>query len=103
MALQAALALPNDRAYLFSPNGSYDVYDSVTGQFEATRDVVTQWKGLPATPNAAVYWGYGKAFFFAGGDYYRYDLHDDRVDDAEPSSIASGWTGLWTDGVDAAV
>jgi hypothetical protein len=62
------------------------------------------WPGLgAATIDAAVNWGTGKIYFFRGGDYLRYDITLDRVDDGYPKSIAGNWNGLWTDGVDAAL
>ena len=55
------------------------------------------------TIDAAVEWGNGKAYFFKGSQYSRYDLKADRVDPGYPKSITE-WTGLpWTDGIDAAV
>ncbi|MCX6567389.1 MAG: hemopexin repeat-containing protein [Candidatus Aminicenantes bacterium] len=51
----------------------------------------------------SVEWGNGKAYFFKGSQYSRYDLKADRVDPGYPKSITE-WSGLpWTDGVDAAV
>ena len=55
------------------------------------------------TIDAAVEWGNGKAYFFKGSQYSRYDLKADRVDPGYPKSITE-WTGLpWTDGIEAAV
>ena len=43
--------------------------------------------------DAAVLWDNGKAYFFRGSDYVRYDVASDQVDqDARP--IADGWPGL---------
>lgn len=53
--------------------------------------------------DAAVEWGNGKAYFFKGGQYSRYDVKADRVDPGYPKSIKE-WIGLpWTDGIDAAL
>jgi hypothetical protein len=52
--------------------------------------------------DAAVLWDNGKAYFFRGSEYLRYDVAADQVDqDARP--IADGWAGVFPDGVDAAV
>jgi len=44
--------------------------------------------------DAAVNWGNGKAYFFAGNQYLRYDLKNDRVDSGYPLPIAGNWPGL---------
>ena len=51
----------------------------------------------------AVVWGNGKAYFFKGSQYVRYDIAADRADPGFPQQVAAGWPGLWTDGIDAAV
>lgn len=102
MAVQAAIALNNDKAYLFTPNDSYDRFNSTTGAFEESKDVATNWSGLPGSPWAALYWGFGKAFFFIETQYYRYDLGADRVDDGYPLTITDHWPGVWPT-VDAAI
>jgi hypothetical protein len=52
-----------------------------------------------------VNWGNGKAFFFKGGLYFRYDIKADKVDPGYPKAIDnSTWPGLpWKDGFDAVV
>ncbi|KQV78178.1 hemopexin repeat-containing protein [Rhizobium sp. Root1220] len=45
----------------------------------------------------------GKAYFFVGGKYYRYDIAADRVDAGYPKQIADNWPGLWTDRIDSGV
>jgi hypothetical protein len=55
------------------------------------------------TIDAAVEWGNGKAYFFRGSQYSRFDLKANRVDPGYPKSITE-WTGLpWTAGIEAAV
>ncbi len=53
----------------------------------------------------AVSWNNGKAYFFRGNRYMRYDIAAGRVDPGYPKPIDSGtWPGMiWTDGVDAVV
>ena len=50
-------------------------------------------------------WGNGKAYFFNGNRYIRYDIAADRADPGYPKSInAETWPGvIWTDGIDAVV
>lgn len=50
-----------------------------------------------------VVWNNGKAYFFAAGKYWRYDIAADKVDPGYPLPIAGAWTGLWADRIDAAV
>ena len=57
------------------------------------------------TIDAVVEWGNGKAYFFKGSQYSRFDIKADRVDSGYPKPINSEtWPGVpWTDGIDAAV
>jgi alkaline phosphatase D len=50
-----------------------------------------------------VVWSNGKAYFFAGVRYVRFDLAAGRVDAAFPQAIAAFWRGVWPGGIDAAV
>jgi len=57
------------------------------------------------TIDAVVEWDNGKAYFFKGSQYSRYDIKADRVDPGYPKPInRETWPGFpWTDGIDAAV
>ena len=52
-----------------------------------------------------VNWGNGKAYFFNGNRYIRYDIKADKADPGYPKQInAETWPGvIWTEGVDAVV
>jgi Lysine-specific metallo-endopeptidase/Hemopexin len=52
---------------------------------------------------APVVWNNGKAYIFAAGKYYRYDIAGDRVDAGYPKPIAGNWPGLFVDRVDAGI
>ncbi len=55
-------------------------------------------------PRPAINWGNGKAFFFNGDKYTRYDIAKGAPDPGYPKSIdAQTWPGLWTSGIDAAL
>lgn len=63
--------------------------------------------GFDTGVDAAVNWGNGKAFFFRGSQYVRYDIAADHVDPGYPLPIAGNWPGFseagFGGGVDAAV
>ncbi len=53
--------------------------------------------------DAAVNRGNGKAYFFRGANYIRYDITSDVVDSGYPKAIAGNWGGVFAGGVSAAV
>lgn len=116
--VRAAVAWPNGKVYLFDretqtpgeAGTTYARYDFVSGQLEQRGlDIAGNWPGLRQTrPDAAVYWGYGKAYFFYGDEYLRYDAGQEGVEAAylppnAPRKITGNWTMPWTDRIDAAV
>jgi len=98
--MDAAIAWPNSKHYLFS-GSTYQRWDAVTGVCEATDAAISSaWGTLwPDGVDAGVYWGYNKAFFFKGSDYCRYDCKTDTVDYIRP--IVDFWPGLWPTGIEA--
>jgi len=54
-----------------------------------------------ACVNAAVSWNNGKAYFFRGDDYVRYDMASQKAE--ARLKISDAWKGLWPDGIDASV
>jgi hypothetical protein len=60
-------------------------------------DVAEAWPGVPkefaGDIDAAVNWGDGHAFFFAGDRYLRYDLDEKKVD-IGPAAVSGGWPAL---------
>lgn len=107
MPVRSAIAWPNDKLYLFFDD-RYTRIDSTTGAVEATDQALSNWPGLPASPTASLYWGYGKAYFFLADSYVRYSLDQDAVEDwylppNPPRTLAEFWPGIWTDGIDAAL
>src|SRR5215813_5624782 len=44
--------------------------------------------------DTAMDWGNGKAYFFRGDRYLRYDVAADKIDDGYPQSISANWPGL---------
>jgi hypothetical protein len=50
---------------------------------------------------AGVVWPNGKAYFFSGDQYIRYDIAADRAEDGYPKDIASAWPGVFARDIDA--
>lgn len=53
------------------------------------------------TKLTAVAWPNGKAYFFRGSEYIRYDLAADAPDAGYPQRIADGWPGVFEADIDA--
>ncbi|MEM7128022.1 MAG: LamG-like jellyroll fold domain-containing protein [Chloroflexota bacterium] len=107
----AAINWGNDKAYFFKGN-QYIRYDIPTDQVDpGYPNTITNssWPGLEIWSegiNASINWGNGKAYFFKGSEYVRYDIAADRVDPGYPRPIdRSSWSGLeiWSNGIDAAI
>jgi hypothetical protein len=99
---------PNGKAYFFK-EAQYERYDPKTDKVDAgyPKPILGNWPGFPASfatgVNATVVWGNGKAYFFKGNQYIRYNIATDKVDAGYPKPIAGNWPGLWADNIDAAV
>jgi hypothetical protein len=72
--------------------------------------IATHWPSLPKSwgygIDAGINWGNGKAYFFKGNQYLRYDMVRDEVDPGFPKPIDGNWTGFpkeWSSGIDAAM
>jgi hypothetical protein len=69
--------------------------------------IAGNWPGFPpafaAGVSAGVMWNNGKAYYFKGNQYLRYDVAADKVDPGYPLPIAGQWPGLWPDNIDAGV
>jgi len=107
--IDAVVEWDNGKAYFFR-GGQYVRYDMKTDRVDPgyPKPIDNQsWPGLTFTDgiDAAANWGNGKAYFFKGGQYIRYDLRSDRADPGYPKPIDNqSWPGLpWTSGIDAAV
>lgn len=59
-------------------------------------------RGAILHPTAATMHPNGKAYFFRGDKYQRYDFTSDKVDKVGRTGT-DGWSGVWKGGVDAAV
>jgi hypothetical protein len=108
----AAINWGNGKLYFFRGGQylRYDIaYDRVDNGYPRALNAET-WPHWPSTwnsgINAAVNWGNGKAYFFKGEQYLRYDIAVDTVDHDYPRPIAGNWPGLieaLPHGVDAAI
>jgi len=52
--------------------------------------------------DAAVAWPNGKAYLFKNGEYYRFDLADQQIEQGYPRTTKDFWTGVTFDAIDAA-
>jgi hypothetical protein len=97
---------PNGKAYFFK-GAQYARYDVKADKVDPgyPQPIQGNWPGFPASfaagINAAVVWNNGKAYFFKGSEYIRYDIAADKVDAGYPQPIAGNWPGLWADNIDA--
>ena len=107
--IDAAVEWDNGKAYFFK-GGQYIRYDIRSDRADPgyPKPINNEtWSGIPWTDgiDAVVNWYNGKAYFFKGGQYIRYDVKTDRADPGYPKPINSQtWSGVpWTDGIDTAV
>ena len=96
----SALNLEAGKLFFFKSD-SYVRYDVAADGADAGYPlrIADQWPGLGAAGfgsdvNAAINWGNGKAYFFKGDSYLRYDIVGNRADDGYPLRIADRWPGL---------
>ncbi len=91
----------NGKAYFFS-GSKYYRYDIATDKVDAgwPRSIAGNWLGFPASfaagIDAAVVWDNGKAYFFKGSEYLRYDIATNKADPGHPRPIRGNWPGLFT-------
>lgn len=99
----------NGWAYFLKGNQyiGYDIAADAVGE-DYPRPIAGNWPGFPvsfaAGVDAGVVWNNGKAYFFKGSQYIRYDVATDRVD-LGPLPIAGNWPGFpaaFASGIDAA-
>ncbi len=76
--------------YVYGPNKGGIVKDKVDKVGDIGR---SGWKGIPSGIVAAVSHPNGKAYFFKGDKYYRFDCKRDEVDKVGTTG-SSGWKGI---------
>jgi hypothetical protein len=98
--IDAAVNWGNGKVYFFKGD-QYVRYDIAADQADDGFPVHISdgWAGFAAAGfgsglDTAVNWGNGKAYFFKGGLYLRYDIAADQMDDGYPQPISSGWPTL---------
>lgn len=111
--IDAAVEWPGDKVYFFKGN-QYLRYDITANRAETgyPLEIGAFWNGLAphgfdAGIEAAVNWGNGKVYFFKGGQYLRYDVEGDHIDEGYPLPIAGSWPGFveagFADGIDTVI
>jgi hypothetical protein len=100
--IDAVLNWDNATAYFFNGN-QYIKYNMDPNNEGAEsgypKPIAGNWTGLDPFASgidAAVNWGNGKAYFFKGSQYIRFDIASDQTDQ-EVRPIAGNWPGLVTD------
>lgn len=110
-SLDAVVMWTNGKAYVFAGN-QYVRYDVAGDHADPGYPlfIAGPWRDFPpafeASVDAGVVWPNGKAYFFKGNQYIRYDVAADRTDPGYPLPIAGNWPGLppaFTTGIDAIV
>lgn len=98
--IDAAVNWENGKLYLFR-GGAYVRYDLASDRVDDgyPTQIATEWPalahvGFGSDLDAAINWGNGKAYFFKGRQYVRYDIATDTVDEGFPIDIAVGWPGF---------
>lgn len=100
---------PNGKAYFFKGD-SYLRFDIATDRVDQDpRPIRGNWPGWPESwadgIQGAIAVSSQRAYFFRGGEYLRYDIAADRVDQL-PRPIAGFWPGwpvAWNDSIDGCV
>jgi len=110
--IDAAVKWENGTIYFFKGAEyiRYDVAADGSARVAPVRPIAGHWTGFPASwssgIDAGVNWGDGKVYFFKGGEYLRFDIAADKVDDGYPQPIEGNWQGFpqsWSSGIDAAI
>jgi hypothetical protein len=98
----------NDKKAYFFKNSQYVRYDIAADKADSgyPEDIKSHWSGLDAFASgidAVVNWATGKAYFFKGSQYIRYDIAADKADPGYPKDIKGNWSGLdaFANGIDA--
>jgi hypothetical protein len=119
-AVDACIKWDTKSAYFFRGK-QYWCYDLVNDQMYPNypRQITGNWPpinhpniqkklsdfGFDSNLDAALNWGNGKAYFFKGSKYLRYNMDSNKegVEPGWPKDIKSSWDGLFTSGVRAPV
>jgi TolB-like protein len=107
--IDAVVNWGNGKAYFFRDDRyiRYDIAADRADPGYPKRLNAETWPGWPwrGGIDGAVNWGNGKAYFFKGNQYLRYDIGKDRVDPGYPKLVNDEtWPGMiWTDGFDDVV
>jgi hypothetical protein len=102
--IDAAIEWPNGKAYFFR-SSEYERYDVAKDRVDPgyPAQIAGNWPGFPASfasgIDAGIVWPTGKAYFFKGSEYIRYDIATDRVDAGYPAPIEGNWPGLWSNNI----
>ncbi|MEV4925093.1 hemopexin repeat-containing protein [Streptomyces roseoverticillatus] len=109
--VDTAVELGDRKLYFFKGSSYLRIDEDQLAVDGEVRDIGGAWGGFSAAGfsdalDAAVNWRNGKAYFFRGDSYIRYDIAGDSVDGGAASPIAGNWPGFseagFTDGIEGA-
>jgi YbgC/YbaW family acyl-CoA thioester hydrolase len=111
--IDAGLIWHNGKAFFFKGDEyiRFDLYENRVEPGYPQKLNSGNWLGWPIDfyqgIDAAVLWNNGKAYFFKGDEYIRYDIYKEMTDQGYPKKIKEGlgkqWPLKFTKGIDAAV
>ena len=90
----------NGKAFFFRGDEyiRYDLYQNRVEPGYPQKLDSGNWLGWPEHfhqgIDAAVLWNNGKAYFFRGDEYIRYDIYQEMIDPGYPKKIKESWPGL---------
>lgn len=90
----------NGKAFFFKGDEyiRYDLYQNRVEPGYPQKLDSGNWLGWPEHfhqgIDAAVLWNNGKAYFFKGDEYIRYDIYQEMIDPGYPKKIKQSWSGL---------
>jgi hypothetical protein len=109
--LDAALNWSDGKVFFFR-GAQYARYDVASNEVDAgPSPIARNWPSMEEAGftdhiDAVIPWGNGKAYFFRGDLYVRYDVASDEVDSG-PHPIAGNWPGMaeigFSNGITAAI
>ena len=92
-----------NKVFLFH-RSSYVTLNLADKCFSEPVDIKSGWPGVPFDHiDAALHFEPDNVYFFNGQHYVRFNINENKVDDAYPALISERWVGVNFDSIDAAI